>query len=182
MVYSRKVCIEEKRCTPGNLKQGLCCSSAHHPSVDVDDIAAKLQVPAHKLRAWMNESQPDQIPAWVLFKLVFVLGVSYRWLLDLALADANLAGLLTVAPVASTNVSTGQVMAEYLDTVAAKGRTADVVRGALQGGGVIEPREVPEIRAALHREQTEIAEFDQSLAKLETQEHGATAWPRRMAR
>lgn len=181
MVYSRKVCIEEKRCTPGNLKQGLCCSSAHHPSMDVDDIAAKLQVPAHKLRAWMNESQPDQIPAWALFKLVFVLGVSYRWLIDLALADAHLSGLLTVAPIATPTVSTGHVMAEYLDTVAAKGRTADIVRDALQNG-LIEPHEVPGIRAALQREQTEIAEFDQSLAKLETQAPGSVAWPRRMSR
>lgn len=181
MVYSRKVCLEERRCTPGNLKQGLCCAAAHHPSLDVDDIAAKLQVTAHRLRAWMNESQPDQIPAWVLFKLVFVLGVSYRWLLDLALADAHLSGLLTVAPIATPAVSAGHVMAEYLDTVAAKGRTSDVLREALQNG-IIEPGEVPGIRAALHREQTEIAEFDQSLSKLEQQAPEAVVWPRRASR
>jgi hypothetical protein len=182
MVYTRKVCLEEKRCTPGNVKQGIECACKHHHSLSKDEIAAKLQVTEERLCAWWRESQPDQVPAWVLFKLVFVLGLSYRWLIDLALADAHLTGLLTVAPVASTSVSTGHVMAEYLDTVAAKGRTADVVRGALQGGGAIEPDNVPEIRAALHREQTEIAEFDQSLAKLETQTTESVAWPRRMSR
>ena len=156
MLMQRRLCVLGEKCRPSSFKGLLNCRVLHHddPTITIEVVADHCGIKLSRLRKYVAESEPDQIPFLALLRIAAFLDA---WdLVDFALQQYHRRTEALDAPTTPANT-----LNEAVDVTVAAAQLLQDVREAAPGG--FDVRETTQIRERVRTLRRELDEVDASL-------------------
>lgn len=156
MLMQRRLCVHGEKCQPLSFKQLLNCRVLHHARYTGEQIAEHCGVKYSRLKKYIAETDPAQIPFLALVRIASFLGA---WdLVDVALQAYGRRTAPIDVPAAPDNP-----LSEAIDVSAAAAQLLTAMRDLSKSG--IDERERAQLLSQIRDMRRELDDVDAALHK-----------------